>query len=247
MKQILVNIILLFILVSCNNDSKKQLDLINQKVENQEFKVALELIQKLDFKKDTLNFRRVLIKKQFCENRLGLNQEAINTLEEIVNLGGTGDKQYLNQIAIMYYKNGNIDKAIETMERLKRTGSKFGLLEYFHLGLFEFGKSNYAKALANFDSASVVENYRDIYYYKSLCEIELGLYDKAIENLNKYEKLDTDNSHFDLFLRRAFASQKLNKMADAEKDLGVYMHMIKNWDKQGIQFFELSGTKNNAP
>ena len=239
MKQFILFIFSIVFFFSCSSEKPNTLELIDQNISDSKFNVALKLIQHIDLKKDTSNLKIILVKKQLCENKLGDYNEAIKTVEKLVERGNI---DYLNQIAILHYKSGNIDMALSTMERLKLTIQNYGFPELFHLGLFEFGNSNYQESLKYFNLAIEKRKYIDIYYYKALCEIELEKYKEAILDLNEYEKAEGNN--FNLFAKRAYANLKLGNKTEALIDLEKISNISNAYDKEDISFFELENLKN---
>jgi len=233
MKQFILFIFLSIIVSSCT-ENPNTIELVDKKLSAKKYTEALEIIDKI--KKNNSNLKLLLIKKQLCENKLGKYGEAIKTVEKLVEKGNV---DYLNQIAILHYKNGNIDKALSTMERLKLTIQNYGFPELFHLGLFEFGNSNYKKSLKYLNLAIEKRKYVDIYYYKALCEIELGNYNEAILNLNEYEK--AEGSNFNFF---AYANLMLGNKTEALIDLEKISNISIEYEKEDISFFELENLKN---
>ena len=238
MKQIILFIFLSIILSSCI-ENQNAIELVNEKISEKKYAEALEIIDQNGNSENDSNLKLFLIKKQLCENKLGKYSEAIKTVEKLVE---TGNVDYLNQIAILHYKNGNIDKALSTMKRLKMTKQNYGFPELLNLGLFEFGNSNYQQSLKYFNSAIEIDKDVYIYYYIALCEIELGNYNEAIFNLDEYEKSEGNN--LNLFVKRAYAKLKLGNKTEALIDLEKVSNISNEYDKEDISFFELENLEN---
>jgi uncharacterized caspase-like protein len=81
-----------------------------------------------------------------------------------------------------------------------------------------YSLEEYALAIVDFDKAiELLPDYSSSYFYKGYCLYALGKHDEAITSYS--QSIERDNTFGNAFFWRAHAYEKLNRMAEAKKDV----------------------------
>lgn len=105
-------------------------------------------------------------------------------------------RHHLDAFLALCYKNaGNDDKAIILFEEhIKQKPNYIGLYDYLHLSVSYINKSRYQDAIGCLDKQIAIEDFGDIYYYKSICYLALDDLELASKYYQKCRKMFDDGN-----------------------------------------------------
>jgi len=173
-----------------NGDPERLFEEGNKYIDAKEFDKALERFDNiLELKK---NHFWALYRKAFCLRQLHKYKKAQDVLDEALKLHH-GKKRLLNEQGLLYYYQGEYEKAINTFEKILEKDKKnefalrWKIILLRKLPRFKEAENVVKEALERLpESVGILEQLGRLYYYQ-------GKYDKAIEVFDKILKSDPDN------------------------------------------------------
>jgi tetratricopeptide (TPR) repeat protein len=129
--------------------------------------------------------------------------------------------------------NGNIEKTVENLRKVANADPSLSGFSNYRIGLIEYERDNYSKAIEYFDNVSGSDSYfLDAMYWKSLAQNKQGKREEALVNLHLVSKNSPE-----------LRNEALFEMARIYKNNGDYKHALvflnsitgKLWDESRIE------------
>lgn len=153
---------------------------------------------------------------------------------------------------VYYFRNGFFAEGLQALEQCIKIRPEecLGYLAYAKLSYLE----DYRGALDDFEAynkffnAPTYPTGKNSFYFIGQCHIYLQQYEKAIEAFDKCIEIDGKNGlewvELYLFVYRAYALKKLNRLDEAEKDLRLAINHSNNCVEAYYQLSDIKSLKN---
>lgn len=164
---------------------------------------------------ETNNNSELFFNRAWAHHQLNEKEKASINLEKAISLDPHLFEK-LNDSGIVFYQNGEYDRAIEEYEKSLFCKNDFGIafynigLAFYYKGEYDDAISNFCKALENNDSSANTFFYRGIAYHNK------GNYKNAIPDYSETIKQEPVN--FQAYYNRGLAYYSLNENENALND-----------------------------
>ncbi len=150
-------------------------------------------------------------------------ENAIRDYEKCIEIDGEDFLSYTG-LAVVEAIVGDKDKALEYIEKAISVNPKYGYA-YMEKGIILLEKRMFEEALECFNRALNLNDalWEDLLFYKASAEYEMGMYNKALEDLDKVVKLKPKFK--EAYLLRSKVRQRLGDIDGSVEDEKVYRRL----------------------